>query len=142
MVIEASKKLKVQTTSPLHGDETKINEGVVDKRPKKEREVDIYSESYQLDEELRMYGYSKPERIQAGRLTLRQFDDLLKQYAEKSTPETITAAVQQLNVKQEDIHTMLKYYKTFAVINKATKKDTEPEIANVFPNINEKKLSA
>jgi hypothetical protein len=147
LVIEASRKLKVHTTDPAHhgGEAAKASEGVVDKRPRKERELDIYSEEFKLDLDLRMYGYLKPERVQAGRLTLRQFDELLKEQDEaKSAPgETIKAATERLNLKPEDVHNLLHYYKTFAVISNATtKKENEP-IANVFPNINnDKKLSA
>jgi hypothetical protein len=139
-MVDLSNKIKVNATGPLPSSENPSGGGQVDKRPRKENETDMYSESYKPDEDMRMYGYTTPEKVRTGHLTLRQFDELLKEYKESGgSADVIQAAVKRLKLKTEDVYVLLDYYKTFTVISKdTTKTGNDSEIFSIFPNTGSK----
>lgn len=111
---------------------------VPDKRPKKINEiVSMFGEKkYDLDWE--KYGYTKPEKIRPGNITLRQFDEMINEYRANKSAETIKKLSQTYNLDTTNLHILLEYYKPLYRINKSKEaaEQNDTIIGNVFPNVN------
>ncbi len=127
-------------------DQLAINKDFKDRRPKKENELIGIQRDYDVD--LDKYGYTKPEKIKHGNLTLRQFDELLYDYLEnKHTPKIVENLSQKYNVDSANILTLLEFYKPFYRMDRPSKtgnkgnqeqlneNEGSQNIEKVFPNV-------
>ena len=136
LIIEKSKSININAEKVKVTDKRVLSDQV-DKRPKKENESRLNNESG-VDIDFRVYGYSKPDKIQRGHLTLRQFDEFINEYRDKSTSETIKNASTKLFISEEDLQTMIQFYKPLYVLNKNSPKDgkeNDLELTEAFPNM-------
>lgn len=110
---------------------------VMDKRPKKENEIDRFFGERKYDADFDKYGYTKPDKIKAGNLTLRQFDEMINEYRSNKSTDTIKNLTKRYNLDSTNVHILLEYYKPLYRINKNKEKAPENDalIDNVFPNV-------
>ncbi|CAF0813012.1 unnamed protein product [Brachionus calyciflorus] len=107
IVAENSKSITVLTNSPAK------NLDVTDKRPKKENEKKNFLNNIQ-DEDYDKYGFVKPVKIQPGNLTLRQFDELIKEIFSKDIRADDRIAekfCESNNIGKMNIKILLQYIK-------------------------------
>lgn len=132
LVIERSRVLQVKSNNPA---DDKHLSG--DKRPKKENEIDFYNlNDARIDPDLRVYGYSRPEKIRSGCMTLRQMDEIITAYNEQNpTADALNKESSRLGVSVDDLHVLLNYYKPLFVINKGSNKQEELQVGQAFPNM-------
>ena len=111
-----------------------VNENV-DKRPKKENEYRSMMNS-EPDVDYEKYGYRKPDKIPAGKLTLRQFDELLSEYKKDKSQKNLNDLSAKYKVMPENLNLLIEYYKPFNRILKKNEKSNDANvIETVFPNL-------
>ena len=121
----------------------------VDKRPKKENEQAFNYERKQ-DIDYEKYGYSKPDKIKSGHLTLRNFDELINEFkqAKKETSSSNDVELIHVNLANKynldpaQSKVLIEYYKPFYVLGSDKKKQANEEghapIGSIFPNLTNK----
>ena len=115
---------------------------IVDKRPKKENEMNFSTErNYDIDYE--KYGYTKPDKIKPGHFTLRQFDEMINEFKQAkrvaTSPDNIELIEESLskkyNLDKSTLKILTHYYKPFDVVGSKEKVEQTP-IGKIFPNVN------
>jgi len=115
---------------------------VIDKRPKKENETNFISErKYDIDYD--KYGYSKPDKIKPGQITLRKFDEMINEYKQakkvSKSSDSVDLIEESLSKKYEmdkaTLKILIKYYKPFNIVVGGEKAEKLP-IDTIFPNVN------
>ncbi len=86
------------------------------------------------------YGVREPERVQAGKLTLRMFDNLWNEYKTNKTPQHLNDLSKKYNVDIEKLNLLIEYYKPFKVHVKQNDKEDkknsfELPISELFSNL-------
>ncbi len=108
----------------------------VDKRPKKENEYNTMVNT-ELDVDYEKYGYRKPEKVPSGKLTLRQFDELLSEYKKDKSQKNFDDLTVKYKVMPETLKLLIEYYKPFNRIVKKNENNNNNAnlIENTFPNL-------
>jgi hypothetical protein len=115
-----------------------------DKRPSKEREMarwmGLSPEQRKVDVDFEKYGYSSPEKIRSGYLSLRQFDEMLNEIKMSSTPVSVLEKrAQESKISKDDLIVLLEYYKPLYRKSKGKgaqdADQTEVKIDQVFTNV-------
>jgi hypothetical protein len=106
----------------------------VDKRPKKENEYRTMM-NMEPDVDYEKYGYRKPEKIASGKLTLRQFDELLNEFKKDKSQKNFDDLTKKYKVMPETLKLLIEYYKPFNRILNKNEKNNSDVIENIFPNL-------
>ena len=104
------------------------------------RWMGLSPEQRKVDVDFEKYGYSSPEKIRSGYLSLRQFDEMLNEIKMSSTPvNVLEKRAQESNINKDDLLVLLEYYKP--LYRKSKGKDAqdadqaEVKIDQVFTNV-------
>lgn len=89
-----------------------VHSEVADKRPRKENELIQFFEN-KPEHEFLTYGYHVPNKIEAGHLTLKQFDELIKQINPDQDHKKIENFCQKNKLNFDDVKILLNYFKPF-----------------------------
>ncbi|CAF0904267.1 unnamed protein product [Brachionus calyciflorus] len=117
LLVEKSKNVKIYT-----GERVEILNNK-DKRPKKENEILMAERFKNIDFE--KYGYSKPDKIRHGFLTLRQFDEAVNKYMVTKSIDEFKDLIENNDLNKNDIHILIEYYKPFYKISRNNTKTTD-----------------
>ncbi len=124
------------------GGQVRTAADVIDKRPRKENETNFISErKYDIDYD--KYGYSKPDKIKPGQITLRKFDEMINEYKQakkvSKSSDSVDLIEESLSKKYEmdkaTLKILIKYYKPFNIVVGGEKAEKLP-IDTIFPNVN------
>ena len=115
-----------------------------DKRPSKEREearwLGLNPDQRKRDVDYEKYGYAQPQKIRAGCLSLRQFDEFLIEIKSSGTPdEVIRRRADESKIDTAELRTLLEYYKPLYRVDKnqpdEASQEHAPIIEQVFTNV-------
>ncbi len=87
------------------------------------------------DVDYEKYGYRKPEKIASGKLTLRQFDELLNEFKKDKSQKNFDDLTKKYKVMPETLKLLIEYYKPFNRILNKNEKNNSDVIENIFPNL-------
>lgn len=111
-----------------------------DKRPSKEKEMarwaGLSSEATKIDIDYQKYGYSRPDKIRPGQLTLRQFDEMINEYrAKNASMDVIDRCAQEFKIDKNELIILIEYYKPLYRVDKSEPVQEAIGVDKIFPNI-------
>ncbi|RNA12388.1 hypothetical protein BpHYR1_045550 [Brachionus plicatilis] len=104
MVEKRSKTLKIVSNGPA------VHPEVAVRRPKKENELFNFFDN-KPDRDYISYGYHTPNKVQPGHLTLKQFDQFLKEIYSSNDDKKMEFFCQKNNIKHEELTILVDYLK-------------------------------